>query len=77
MKNTTICIASMLGGVIIGSALAMLFTPQSGPELRHKIKDLIDDEVEKLKSKAAQAHDQLKVEIEQARCKCDQEQSAQ
>ena len=45
MKNTTICIASMLGGVIIGSALAMLFTPQSGPELRHKIKDLIDDEV--------------------------------
>jgi len=73
MKNTTICIASMLGGVIIGSALAMLFTPQSGPELRHKIKDLIDDEVEKFKSKSTQAHDQLKAEIEQARCKCNEE----
>ena len=43
MKNTGIAIVSLVGGMIIGSALTMLFTPQSGPELRQKIKDSIDD----------------------------------
>ena len=46
MKNTGIAIVSLVGGMIIGSALTMLFTPQSGPELRQKIKDSIDDEIE-------------------------------
>ncbi|MBR5849513.1 MAG: YtxH domain-containing protein [Alistipes sp.] len=70
MKNTTMCVASLLGGLIIGSALAMLFTPQSGPELRHHIKGFVDDEVSKLKTKADAVHDKLKAEIEAARCKC-------
>ena len=39
MKNTGIAIVSLVGGLIIGSALTMLFTPQSGPELRRKIKE--------------------------------------
>ena len=47
MKNTGIVIASLVGGMIIGSALTMLFTPQSGAELRKQIKDLIGDEVDK------------------------------
>lgn len=51
MKNTGIIIASMLGGLIVGSALTMLFTPQSGPELRGKLKDLIDEEMEKVRCK--------------------------
>ncbi|MBO5187718.1 MAG: YtxH domain-containing protein [Alistipes sp.] len=72
MKHTTICVAAMLGGMIIGSALAMLLTPQSGPELRHRIKDFVDDEVEKMKSKAEAMHDKLKAEIEEARCKCEE-----
>ena len=38
MKNTGIVIASLVGGMIIGSALTMLFTPQSGAELRKQIK---------------------------------------
>lgn len=46
MKNTGIVIASLVGGMIIGSALTMLFTPQSGAELRKQIKDLIGDEVD-------------------------------
>lgn len=46
MKNTGIAIVSLVGGMIIGSALTMLFTPQSGPELRQKIKDSIDDEID-------------------------------
>ena len=41
MKHTGICIASLVGGMVLGSALAMLFTPQSGPELRQSIRDLI------------------------------------
>jgi hypothetical protein len=43
MKNTSICIFSALGGALVGAAVAMLFTPQSGKELRHRIQDAIDD----------------------------------
>ena len=53
--------------MIIGSALTMLFTPQSGPELRQKIKDSIDDEIDKVKDKLGK----VEREIEEARCKCD------
>ena len=64
MKNTGIAIVSLVGGMIIGSALTMLFTPQSGPELRQKIKDSID----KVKDKLGK----VEKEIEEARCKCDE-----
>ena len=64
MKNTGIAIVSLVGGMIIGSALTMLFTPQSGPELRQKIKDSIDDVKDKL--------GKVEREIEEARCKCDE-----
>lgn len=71
MKNTGIVIASILGGMFVGSALAMLLTPQSGPELRRHIKDFIDDEVDRVKEHADKVHDKIKAEIEEARCKCD------
>uniref|UniRef100_UPI004056CD2E YtxH domain-containing protein n=1 Tax=Alistipes sp. TaxID=1872444 RepID=UPI004056CD2E len=61
MKQTTVCVASLLGGLIIGSALAMLLTPQSGPELRSNIRDLFDKEVDKVRQ-----------EIDKVRCKCDE-----
>ena len=67
MKNTGIVIVSLVGGMIIGSALTMLFTPQSGPELRQKIKDSID-EIDKVKDKLGK----VEREIEEARCKCDE-----
>ena len=66
MKNTGIAIVSLVGGMIIGSALTMLFTPQSGPELRQK--DSIDDEIDKVKDKLGK----VEREIEEARCKCDE-----
>ncbi|MBE6196079.1 MAG: YtxH domain-containing protein [Rikenellaceae bacterium] len=59
MKHTTICVASLLGGMIIGSALAMLLTPQSGPELRNNLREAFDREIDKVKS-----------EIDKARCHC-------
>ena len=66
MKNTGIVIVSLVGGLIIGSALTMLFTPQSGPELRRRIKDTLDSEIERVKSKLSEVEEQ----IEEARCRC-------
>lgn len=51
MKNAGITIVSLVGGMIIGSALTMLFTPQSGPELRRQLKDFIDEELERVRCK--------------------------
>jgi gas vesicle protein len=61
MKQTTVCVASLLGGLIIGSALAMLLTPQSGPELRNNIRDLFDREVDKMRQ-----------EFDKVRCHCNE-----
>ena len=68
MKNTGIAIVSLVGGLIIGSALTMLFTPQSGPELHRKIKESIDDEIERVKNKLNEVEEQ----IEEARCRCEE-----
>ncbi|MBO5882046.1 MAG: YtxH domain-containing protein [Alistipes sp.] len=43
MKNTSICIFSALGGALVGAAVAMLVTPQSGRELRGKLHEAFDD----------------------------------
>mgnify|MGYP001534243490 CR=1 FL=1 len=67
MKNTGLCIISMLGGAIVGSVLTMFLTPQSGPELRRKIKESLGDEIDRMKEKLNEVEEQ----IEQARCKCD------
>lgn len=61
MKNTGIVITSLVGGLIVGSALTMLFTPHSGPEMRRHIKNFLDDEMYKMKD-----------ELEKLRCKCDE-----
>ncbi|MEG1622550.1 MAG: YtxH domain-containing protein [Alistipes sp.] len=61
MKNKGMCIASLVGGMIIGSALTLLLTPQSGPELRHALREKMDKEFDKISQ-----------EIDAARCQCDQ-----
>lgn len=48
MKNTTICIISALGGAMLGAAVAMLTTPQSGKELRGKIHDAFDETTKRI-----------------------------
>lgn len=68
MKNTGNSILTLVGGMILGSAITMLLTPKSGPEMRQDIKDLINDEVDKLKYKAGKLRD----EFEEIRCKCDE-----
>lgn len=47
MKNTCYCITSLVGGMLVGAALAMLFTPKSGPELREYIRDFVDKEIDR------------------------------
>ena len=68
MKNSGIVIASLVGGMLIGSALAMLFTPQSGPELRKKIKDLVNDELDKVQDKIGEVEER----IDEIRCQCEE-----
>lgn len=48
MKNTTLCIASLLGGMAIGSVLALAFTPKTGEEMRHLVRNFLSDELSKL-----------------------------
>lgn len=59
MKNSGIVITSLVGGMLIGSALTMLFTPQSGPELRKKIKNLLDDELNRVQEKIGEVEERI------------------
>ncbi|HJC26443.1 YtxH domain-containing protein [uncultured Alistipes sp.] len=68
MKNTGIVIASLVGGMILGSALTMLLTPQSGPELRRKIKDLVGDELDRVQEKIGE----VETRIDEIRCQCEE-----
>lgn len=68
MKNTGICIISVLGGMIVGSALAMLLTPQSGPELRHHLHGVMEEELAKAKAKASAMGQKIHDELETACC---------
>lgn len=70
MKNSGFSFGSLLGGMLVGSVLAMLFTPKSGPEMRNDIKNLVGDEVDKVKNKVREKADKLEEKIEEARCKC-------
>lgn len=60
MKHTCYCFATMLGGMVIGSALAMLLTPKTGPEMRTAVKNLVEKEVEKMRCKCNEFKDELK-----------------
>ncbi len=71
MKNSGICIATLLGGMLIGSALTMLLTPKSGPEMRKQIRDLLNDELARVKDKAGKLRAQVEEEMDAMRCPCD------
>ena len=54
--------------MLIGSAITMLLTPQSGPELRRKIKDLVNDELDRVQDKIGE----VKERIDEIRCQCEE-----
>ena len=49
MKNSGICIVSMLGGMVLGSALTMFLTPKTGAELRRAVRDYFEKEADKIR----------------------------
>lgn len=51
MKQTGLCIVSLLGGALMGAAVAMLVTPKTGRQMRDYLRDLIADELESLHCK--------------------------
>ena len=49
MKNSALCLLSALGGAMVGAVVAMLVTPQSGKELRSKIRTAVDEAAEHMR----------------------------
>lgn len=47
MKQSTLCVFSLIGGMAIGSALALAFTPKTGKEMRGLVRDFLSDEYNK------------------------------
>ena len=50
MKNTTVCIFSVLGGMVLGSAVALALAPKSGQEMRGLVRDFLNEELDKWRS---------------------------
>lgn len=45
MKTKSLCLMYALGGALVGAAIAMLAAPQSGKELRGKIRNVVNETV--------------------------------
>ena len=56
MKNTTLCLFSLLGGVVIGSAVALALAPKSGEEMRGLVRNFLNDEIEKWRTSYKDMH---------------------
>ncbi|MBR5133810.1 MAG: YtxH domain-containing protein [Alistipes sp.] len=48
MKQSSLCLLSALGGALVGAMVAVLVTPQSGKELRSKIREAFDEATAKM-----------------------------
>ena len=56
MKHSANCLASFLGGALVGAVVAMLVTPKSGPEFREDIRDMAKKGTRKLKNEIDKIH---------------------
>ena len=50
MKNTRLCIFSVLGGMVLGSAVALALAPKTGEEMRNFVRGFLNDEIDKWRS---------------------------
>ena len=48
MKQSSLCLLSALRGALVGAMVAVLVTPQSGKELRGKIREAFDEAAAKM-----------------------------
>ena len=56
MKHSANCLASFLGGALVGAVVAMLVTPKSGPEFREDSRDMAKTGTRKLKNEIDKIH---------------------
>lgn len=49
MKKGSVCLLLALGGAVVGAAVALLVTPQSGRELRGKIRTAFNEAQERVR----------------------------
>lgn len=49
MKHSGLCFASLLTGAFVGSAVALLYAPKTGREMRNSIRDFIEKEADKVR----------------------------
>jgi gas vesicle protein len=61
MKNTLI----LLMGALVGAAIALLFAPQTGEELRAKMLSAVEDEWKQLQEKYPDETGQIQAGLEQ------------
>lgn len=47
MKNTTLCIFSVLGGMVLGSAVALALAPKTGHDMRNFVREFLNEEIDK------------------------------
>lgn len=64
-SNPGAAFGAFVGGAIIGGVIALLFAPRSGAETRGMIRDYVDDEMDTLRTKAADARDMVEERIDQ------------
>ncbi|MBO7220895.1 MAG: YtxH domain-containing protein [Alistipes sp.] len=55
MKNTTLSVLALLGGMVLGSAVALAFAPKTGEEMRGMVRDFLGDEMNKWHEACRQA----------------------
>ena len=56
MKHSSLCLLSALGGALVGAMVAVLVTPQSGKELRGKIREALDEAAARMHSSCCGEH---------------------
>lgn len=57
-------LVSFVAGAAVGAAVALLYAPKSGQEMRESIADLTEDAVDKIKEYAKEAQEKIKTAIE-------------
>ncbi|MBQ8863398.1 MAG: YtxH domain-containing protein [Rikenellaceae bacterium] len=59
------CVGAILGGMVLGCTLGMLFAPKSGERTRAEIKNFFEDEIEKYRDKCHAMSERLKQEVDE------------
>lgn len=61
MRKESLCM--LAGGLVVGAAVALLFAPDKGSDLRKKIKKMFRDEYDKIKDEFEKIKDKCDIEI--------------